>query len=56
MYLHTRVRPGLPAQGIQSAIESGVKESEISFQLQFSRLNLKRLLQLYSGREIKKVG
>jgi hypothetical protein len=42
-------------QGIQSLIDSGVKESEISYQLQFSKQNLKQLLSLYTTKEVKKV-
>jgi hypothetical protein len=45
----------LPVQGIQSLIDSGVKESEISYQLQFSKQNLKQLLSLYTAKEVKKV-
>jgi hypothetical protein len=43
-------------QGIQSLIDSGVKEAEISYQLQFSKQNLKRLLSQYTVKEVKRVG
>eukprot|EP01134_Creolimax_fragrantissima_P005760 CFRG5760T1 len=41
-------------KGIQSLVDSGVKESEISFQLQYSRQNLKKLIDAYPDKEVKK--
>ena len=39
--------------GVSAKINSGVKEAEISFQHQFSKQELRRVLSLYPGREVK---
>ena len=39
--------------GVSIKINSGVKEAEISFQHQFSKQELRKVLSLYPGREVK---
>ena len=39
--------------GVSAKINSGVKEAEISFQHQFSKQELRRVLSLYPGREVR---
>jgi len=39
--------------GVSAKINSGVKEAEISFQHQFSKQELRRVLALYPGKEVK---
>eukprot|EP00123_Amoebidium_parasiticum_P012922 comp21660_c0_seq1/m.30462 comp21660_c0_seq1/g.30462 ORF comp21660_c0_seq1/g.30462 comp21660_c0_seq1/m.30462 type:complete len:839 (-) comp21660_c0_seq1:120-2636(-) len=41
-------------QGVQHLIDSGVKDSEICFQLQYSKQNLKKLVDAYPAKEVKK--
>ena len=40
--------------GIQQLISNGVKESEISYQLRFSKQELRKVIALYPGKEVKK--
>uniref|UniRef100_A0AC34QVY9 Exocyst complex component Sec3 PIP2-binding N-terminal domain-containing protein n=1 Tax=Panagrolaimus sp. JU765 TaxID=591449 RepID=A0AC34QVY9_9BILA len=39
---------------VEKAIESGVKPEEISYQQQFSRIELKKVINAYPGKEVKK--
>ena len=39
--------------GVSVKINSGVKEGEISFQHQFSKQELRKVLALYPGKEVK---
>uniref|UniRef100_A0A914RQX8 Exocyst complex component Sec3 C-terminal domain-containing protein n=1 Tax=Parascaris equorum TaxID=6256 RepID=A0A914RQX8_PAREQ len=41
-------------EGIEQAIEQGMKPEEIAFQQQFSRAELRKVLALYPGKEVKK--
>ena len=41
--------------GITQLISTGVKETEISYQLQYSKHNLKKCIEMYPAREVKKV-
>ena len=40
--------------GIQALVSAGVKESEISFQLAYSKQELRKKIALYPGREVRK--
>ncbi len=40
--------------GIQHLVASGVKESEISYQLAFNKQELRKVISIYPGREVKK--
>ena len=40
--------------GIQQLVATGVKESEISYQLAYSKQELRKVIALYPGREVKK--
>jgi len=39
--------------GVSARINAGVKEAEISYQLQFSKQELRRVLSLYPGKEVR---
>ena len=39
--------------GVSAKINSGVRESEVSFQHQFSKQELRKVLALYPGKEVK---
>ena len=39
--------------GVSARINAGVKENEISYQLQFSKQELRRVLALYPGKEVR---
>ncbi|CAG0882278.1 unnamed protein product [Cyprideis torosa] len=41
-------------EGVQSAVSQGVKESEISYQMAFSKQELRRVLALYGKRDVQK--
>jgi len=40
--------------GVSARINAGVKEAEISYQLQFSKQELRKVLSAYPGKEVKK--
>lgn len=40
--------------GVQAKVAQGVKESEISYQMMFSKQELRRVIKEYPGREVKK--
>uniref|UniRef100_A0A1B6CD43 Exocyst complex component Sec3 PIP2-binding N-terminal domain-containing protein n=1 Tax=Clastoptera arizonana TaxID=38151 RepID=A0A1B6CD43_9HEMI len=40
--------------GVQAKVAQGVKESEISYQMAFSKQELRRVIREYPGREVKK--
>ena len=40
--------------GIQQLVSAGVKESEISYQLAYSKQELRKKIALYPGREVRK--
>ena len=39
--------------GVSARINAGVKEAEISYQLQFSKQELKKVVHAYPGREVR---
>lgn len=39
---------------IEKALENGIRPEEIGYQQQFSRLELKKVVQAYPGKEVKK--
>ncbi|KAG8224578.1 hypothetical protein J437_LFUL003097 [Ladona fulva] len=41
-------------EGVQAKVSQGVKESEISFQMAFSKQELRRVIREYPAREVKK--
>jgi predicted transposase YbfD/YdcC len=41
-------------EGIQQRVAAGVKESEISFQLAYSKDELRKVIKQYPGKEVKK--
>merc|ERR1712179_855873 len=41
-------------EGIQALVSAGIKESEISFQLAYSKQELRKVISIYPGREVKK--
>jgi hypothetical protein len=41
-------------EGIQQLVAAGVKESEISFQIAYSKQELRKVIAIYPGREVKK--
>ncbi|TRY63894.1 hypothetical protein TCAL_07692 [Tigriopus californicus] len=41
-------------EGIQQRVAAGVKESEISYQLAFSKQELRKVISAYPGKEVKK--
>ncbi|XP_033220438.1 exocyst complex component 1 [Belonocnema kinseyi] len=41
-------------EGVQAKVSTGVKESEISYQMAFSKQELKKVLKEYPAREVKK--
>ena len=41
-------------EGVQSRVSQGVKESEIGYQMAFSRAELKRVIKEYPAKEVKK--
>ncbi|VDK45989.1 unnamed protein product [Anisakis simplex] len=41
-------------EGIEQAIEQGMKPEEVAFQQQYSRAELRKVLSLYPGKEVKK--
>lgn len=41
-------------EGVQAKVSTGIKESEISYQMAFSKQELKRVLKEYPAREVKK--
>lgn len=41
-------------EGVQAKVAQGVKESEISYQMAFSKQELRRVIREYPGREVKK--
>jgi exocyst complex component 1 len=40
--------------GVQAKVNQGVKESEIGYQMAFSKQELRKVIALYPGREVKK--
>jgi hypothetical protein len=40
-------------EGIQQLVSAGVKESEIGYQLAFSKQELRKVITLYPGKEVK---
>ena len=40
--------------GVQAKVSQGVKESEIGYQMAFSKQELRKVIALYPGREVKK--
>eukprot|EP00121_Abeoforma_whisleri_P009959 Awhi_evm1s9173 len=40
--------------GVQKELDSGVLDSEVSFQIEYSRHNLKKAVESYPGKEVKK--
>merc|ERR1712212_1342861 len=40
--------------GVSAKISAGVKEAEISYQLQYSKQELRKVLSSYPGKEVKK--
>lgn len=40
--------------GVQQCVASGVRESEVGYQLAFSKQQLKKLIREYNGKEVKK--
>ncbi len=40
--------------GVQQLVSAGVKESEVGYQLAYSKQELRRVLSLYPGREVKR--
>ncbi|RZF37975.1 hypothetical protein LSTR_LSTR005475 [Laodelphax striatellus] len=41
-------------EGVQAKVSQGVKESEISYQMAFSKQELRKVIREYPGREVKK--
>jgi len=41
-------------EGVQQKVSQGVKESEIGYQMAFSRAELKRVIKEYPSKEVKK--
>lgn len=41
-------------EGVQAKVGAGVKESEISYQMAFSKQELRRVVKEYPAREVKK--
>lgn len=41
-------------EGVENAIQQGMKPEEIAFQQQFSRTELKKVISIYPGKEVKK--
>ena len=41
-------------EGIQQLVGQGVKESEISYQLAYSKQELRKVISIYPGKEVKK--
>ena len=41
-------------EGVQSRVSQGVKESEIGYQMAFSRAELRRVIKEYPAKEVKK--
>lgn len=41
-------------EGVQAKVGAGVKESEISYQMAFSKQELRRVIKEYPAREVKK--
>lgn len=39
---------------VERAIENGIRPEEIGYQQQFSRMELKKVVQAYPGKEVKK--
>ena len=40
--------------GVQAKVGQGVKESEIGYQMAFSKQELRKVISIYPGREVKK--
>ena len=40
--------------GVQAKVSQGVKESEIGYQMAFSKQELRKVISIYPGREVKK--
>jgi hypothetical protein len=40
--------------GVQAKVAQGVKESEIGYQMAFSKQELRKVISIYPGREVKK--
>ena len=41
-------------EGVQQLVSAGVKESEIGFQLAYSKQELRKVINMYPGKEVKK--
>jgi hypothetical protein len=41
-------------EGVQARVSQGVKESEIGYQMAFSKAELKRVIKEYPAKEVKK--
>lgn len=41
-------------EGVQSKVAQGVKESEIGYHMAFSKQELRKVIGIYPGREVKK--
>lgn len=41
-------------EGVQAKVGAGVKESEVSYQMAFSKQELRRVVKEYPAREVKK--
>lgn len=41
-------------EGVQSKVSQGVKESEISYQMAYSKQELRKVIREYPAREVKK--
>ena len=41
-------------EGVQQLVSAGVKESEIGYQLAYSKQELRKVINMYPGKEVKK--